>query len=159
MKNLLLVFAILILACGSETEVVEEPEPLVEDLPTTVDVNAVDVDGDEDPPDILKPEFMTDDWDREPIDPVPLNRDGILFEFSGDLSLFEVDLLLDGESLGWLPREALTGDAIGESITVKPPAGGPFLEHDKNYHLNLRIGDNRTWERQRLRTLRMMKKP
>ena len=41
------------------------------------------------------------------IDPVPFNRDGILFKFSEDLVLFKADFSLDGQSLGWLPREAL----------------------------------------------------
>ena len=164
MKNLLLIFAIFIFACGSETEVAEEStpiteelelEPVSEQLPPTVDANA-----DQDPPEILKPDFLRDD--AEPfmrIDPVPFNRDGILFEFSEDLVLFKADFSLDGQSLGWLPREALTGDDIGDSITVTPPADGPFLEYDTKYILKLEIEDNAGWGREIETTVRTIRKP
>ena len=164
MKNLLFVFGILMLACGTETEVAEESTPMKEepDLEAVVGdappTGVVEDDGQE--IEILKPDFLREDAEPfQRLDPVPLNQDGIFFKFSKDLSLFKADLLLDEQSLGWLPHEEVTGDDIGDSITVKPPAAGPFLEHDKKYTLELHIEDNAGHARIRVKTLWMMKKP
>ena len=140
MKILLLVLAILMLGCGTDTEVVEEPfaekpSPVAEDPLSTVEGNH----GDGYPPTVTRSNV---NLDLIPLDPVLLNRDGIFFEFDDDLALFEADLLLDGQSLGWFPRVALTGDDIGFFIKLTPPAEGPFLEYGKEYVINLLAVDN-----------------
>ena len=160
MKNLLIVIAILMLGCGTDTEVVEsriiptsyEPprvaeEPTVtEELlpelpPELVQDPAVPVGGHGagDPPHIVSTDV---DPANSPFDPVPLNENGIFFQFDEDLGLFKVDLSHDGKSLGWLPRAELTGDEIGSSVKITPAAGGPFLEYHKEYHLDIHFEDN-----------------
>ena len=152
MKNLLIVIAILMLGCGTDTEIVEEPTPLGEkptpvtkellpELPPLVQDPAVPS-GDHgrgDPPHIVRSDV---DPANGPFDPVPLNENGIFFEFDEDLGLFKADLSHDGKPLGWLPRVELTGDEIGSSITITPPADGPFLEYHKEYHLDIHFEDN-----------------
>ena len=145
MKNLLLILAILMLGCGTDTEVVkepiaeepvaEEPSPVAEDPPSTVEDNH----GDRILPTVTRSNV---NLDLVPLDPVLLNRDGIFFEFGHDLALFKADILLDGQSLGWFPRVALTGDDIGLFAKLTPPADGPFLEYDKEYVIKLLAVDN-----------------
>lgn len=155
MKNLLLVLAILMLGCGTDTEVIEEPTPLAEEpapvkeetlpvaeAPVFKEPSPVveDNPGDPDPPLIIRSNVGPE---QVPRDPVPLNQDGIFFEFDEDLALFEADLLLDEKSLGWFPRDALRGDDIGAFVKLTPPADGPFLEYEKEYVIDLLAADNR----------------
>lgn len=145
MKYLLIVLAILMLGCGTDTEIVEEPPPVAEELlpelPPLVQDPAVPVGGHGggDPPHIVSTDV---DPANSPFDLVPLNENGIFFEFDEDLGLFKADLSHDGKSLGWLPRDELTGDEIGSSITITPAAEGPFLEYHKEYHLDIHFEDN-----------------
>ena len=86
MKKLsLLIFAILILACGTEKPVVEEPEPVIE----------------EPPPVVMEPEPIghpliargTVKHEQVNVDPELLNRSGLSFEFTEDIFRFSVDLI------------------------------------------------------------------
>ena len=134
MKHFLLVLAILMLGCGTDPQVVEEPASVIEETLSNV----------KDEPDRSPPHIQSSNVGPEegPFDPVPLNQDGIFFEFDEDLGLFKADLSHDGKSLGWFPRVALTGDDIGTCIRLTPPAGGPFLEYDKEYHIDILFEDN-----------------
>ncbi len=145
MKILLLILAILILGCGTDTEVVEEPfaeklSPVAEDPLSTVEGNRED----RSPPHIVRSDVLPEEpgADPVPLNPVPLNRDGIFFEFDEDLGLFKADLLLDGESLKWSPRAALTGDNIGSCIRMTRTVESTLLEYDKEYHIDIIFRDN-----------------
>ena len=154
MKHLLIVLAILTLGCGTNTEVVEEPPPVseeptpvteetspaAEEPPPTVEDNGEDPS----PPHIVRSDVLPKEpgADPVPLNPVPLNQDGIFFEFDEDLGLFKADLLLDGKSLKWSPRVALTGDDIGSCARMKRTAESTPLEYDKEYHIDLHFEDN-----------------
>ena len=144
MKNLLLIFAILMLGCGTDTEVVEETSP-VDDTRVFVvheiGPTAIGDPGDPDPPRIIKSNIYPQ-HERVSFNADRLNKEGIFFDFNEDLHRFVVDLSLDGESLGWRSSAIRPGDDIGFSITLTPPANGPFLERRKEYLIDLLAGDN-----------------
>ena len=148
MKNLLLVLAILMLGCGTDAEVVEEPPPIAEAPEPTEKVFVVheigpnvEVDrGDPDPPRIIKSNVYPN-HERFAFNPDRLNEEGIFFDFNEDLHRFVVDLSLDGESLGWITSAIRLDNNIGISITLAPPPNGPFLERDKEYLIDLVVGD------------------
>ena len=158
MKNLILIFAILMLGCGTNTEVIEDPapvaketapvteetlpvakEPVVKEPSSVVEANPG---GDEDSPRIARSNVGLEQVLH---DPVPLNQDGIFFEFDEDLALFKADITLDGQSLDWFPRNALRGDDIGAFVKLTPPADGPFLEYNKEYVIDLLAVDHDNW--------------
>ena len=139
MKKLaLLMFAIMILGCGNETTVVEEPEPIIEEPPPITQVSAPNV--------ILGEHFRFDPgpvWIEHAdiidgavdVDPEPFNLAGIHIELGGFPILSRVDLRIDGGvSLRWLPRGVVADHAgIGNHIWIKPVEGGPLLEFDTAY--------------------------
>ena len=142
MKRLLFVLAILMLGCGTDTEIVEEPAPITEEtLPVAEEPPPTVEDNHEDrsPAHIVRSDVLLEERGA---DPVPLNRDGIFFEFDEDLGLFKADLLLDGESLKWSPRVALTGDDIGSCIRMRRTIESTLLEYDKEYHIDMVFEDN-----------------
>ena len=106
MKTLvLLMLAILILGCGTETPVVEEPrveepEPVIEEL-SLIAASAEHL-----RLEIVDPHFIWADVFDGAVDLDPeLLHIGIEFVFNEDLKLYKIDLRLDGgQSLGWLPR-------------------------------------------------------
>ena len=148
MKNLLLVLAILMLGCGTDTEIVEEPLPVAEEpAPVTrvfvvheIGPNVERDPGDRDPPQIIDSNVYPN-HETVAFNPVQLNADGIFFDFNEDLHRFAIDLSLDGESLGWHINAIRPGNDIGFSITLTPPANGPFLERGKAYLIDLLAGD------------------
>lgn len=148
MKHLLLVLAILMLACGTDTEVVEEPLPIVDEPASDQRVFVVyeigptpkGDRGDPDPPRILKSNVYPNP-EGFAFNPFPLNRDGIFFDFNEHLNRFVIDLSLDGESLGWIINAIRPGNDIGFSITLTPPLAGPHLERGKEYLVDLLAGD------------------
>ena len=148
MKYLLIVLAILMLGCGTDTEVVEEPPPVAEDADTKVFVVheiGPTPEGDRagpDPPRIIKSNVYPN-HEKAAYNPDQLNQDGIFFDFNEDLHRFVIDLSLNGESLGWIINAIRPGNDIGFSITLNPPANGPFLERGKEYLINLNVGDTR----------------
>ncbi len=147
MKNLLLVLAILMLGCGTDTEVVEEPPPIAEESESRVFVvhevgpNVEGERGDLDPPRIIKSNIYPQ-HERVSFNSDRLNKEGIFFDFNEDLHRIVIDLSLDGASLGWRPTVIRSANDIGVSITLIPPANGPFLERGKEYLIDLLAGDN-----------------
>ena len=133
MKHLLFVLAILMLGCGTDTEIVDEPTPVAEEpLPIPV---APD---DHIPPIIIGGNVLLEDQaEVGTFDPVPLNQDGIFFDFKEHVIQFKIDLSLDGKSLGWIAHAIPPVEGIGFSLKLTPPAAGPFLEHDKEYRIEV----------------------
>ena len=146
MKHLLLIFAILMLGCGTDTEIVEQPTPIKEEL-TPVKEEPLPVVEESPPTQVnssgpLPPQIIDSNLclgnEGVVFDPAPLNQDGIFFDFNEDLHLFEIDLSLNGKSLGWLAHAIPPARGIGFfSIEMIPPADGPFLEHDKEYIIDV----------------------
>lgn len=148
MKRLILILAILMLGCSTDTEVVDEPS-FVDDAPASdtrafvvheIDPAAKDDRGDPDPPRIIKSNVYPS-HERVSFNAARLNKEGIFFNFNEDLHQFVVDLSLDGESLGWISTAIRPGNDIGFSITLTPPVDGPFLERRKQYLIDLLAGD------------------
>ena len=131
MKNLsLLIFAILILGCGTETTVVEEPETLVEELPPIV--------VEEEPipaPQIVGGNVLDGDVDA---DPERLNRDGIILEFSEPLSMYTAEIgLWDIGHLDWSPLHIVDHWNIGNQVHLIPAADSPLLEYNTKYWVSV----------------------
>ena len=147
MKNLLLVLAILMLGCGTDTGVVEEPPPIAEASDPRVFVvheigpNVEGARGDPDPPQIIKSNIYPQ-HERVSFNSDRLNKEGIFFNFNEDLHRFVIDLSLGGASLDWRTTAIRSVNDIGVSITLTPPANGPFLERGKKYLIELFAGDN-----------------
>lgn len=147
MKHLLFVLAILMLGCGTDTEVIEEPPPVAEKpgpvteepLPVMEEPPPIPEDhGEPLPPHIIGSNIFPENQDEVgTFDPVPLNQDGIFFDFENHVIQFEIDLSLDGKSLGWLDRAIPPEEGIGFSVKLTPPDAGPFLEHDKEYLIDV----------------------
>ena len=100
MKKLaLLMFAILILGCGTETPMVEEPEPVIEEPPPVV--------MEDEPighPLVAKGTVKHGEMN---VDPEPLNRDGFLFVFKEPVYRHSVTVQeKDGTYLLWDSHEA-----------------------------------------------------
>ena len=141
MKHLLFVLAILMLGCGTDTEIVKEPPPVAEEptpvkeepLPVAEEPLPIPVAPDDHiPPIIIGGNVLLEDQaEVGTFDPVPLNQDGIFFDFKEHVIQFKIDLSLDGKSLGWIARAIPPVEGIGFSLKLTPPAAGPFLEHDK----------------------------
>lgn len=145
MKYLVIVLAILMLGCGTDTEIVEEPTPIEEELtpvkeeplPVVEEPPPIPEDhGEPIPPQIIESNVFLGN-EGVAFDPVPLNQDGIFFDFDKDLNRFEVDLSLNGKSMGWLAHARPPVRGMGFSIKLIPPADGPFLEYDKEYFIKL----------------------
>ena len=148
MKYLLLIFAILTLACGTDSVVIKEPPPVAEqpepdtrvfvvyEIGPTVPADP----GDPDPPRIIKSNVYPNP-EGFAFNPVPLNRDGIFFDFNEDLNRFVIDLSFNGKSLGWVTNTIHSANNIGISITLTSPANGPFLKHNKEYVIDLLVED------------------
>ena len=146
MKNLVLVLAILLLACGTDTEVIEETPSDAEESDTKVFVvqeigpNTPGERGDPGPPRIIKSNIYPQN-ERVSFNSARLNKEGIVFDFNEDLHRFVIDLSFDGESLGWIPTAIRSANDSGVSITLTPPANGPFLEPGQEYLIDLLVGD------------------
>ena len=146
MKKLsLLMFTILILGCGTETPVVEEPEPLIEEPPPIIEEpphvieEPLPVVVEEEP--ILPPKIVEGsvaDGDVD-VDPEPLNRTGIVFQFSERLHLYTADILLGRNSLGWFPRDVV--DRPGKLVQIIPMVESPLLEYDTEYVIEIYVQD------------------
>ena len=136
MKRLsLLMLALLILGCGTETSVVdelvvdEEPEPVIEEPPPVLAQTAYFIDVT--PPTITSGTVADGDSD---VDHVPINQGGFRFDFDGPLKLYRVDLRLDGgKSLGWSPRGVVDHENIGQTVVIMPVAESELLKFDTEY--------------------------
>ena len=167
MKKLsLLMFTILILGCGTETTVVEEPEPVVEEPPPIV----------EEPPPIveelpplfkvlepkpisnLKPKLAAATvFDGQvDVDPEPLNRHGIAFKFLANLKMYIADLRgANVGALNWSPRDIVDHGNIGNQIHLMPMADSPLLGYDAEYEVTIYAQDlacNGAWRSIKFRT-------
>ena len=132
MKKLaLLMLAILILGCDTETPVVEKPLPVVAQEAYFIDI---------------EPPLMTSASviDGEPdVDPVPLNQAGFRYDFDRKLKLYRVDLRLkDGESLGWHPHGVVDHENIGQLVEIVPVAESQLLKFDTEYVIAMFVQDH-----------------
>ncbi len=133
MKKLsLLMFAILIFGCGTETSVVEESEPIIEEhIPAVASGEHLRVDID------LQIVFATV-WDRQDdVDPELANR-GLRFDFDEDLKMRKVDFLCEGKPLHW----AGTGlwDNVTSTVNLNPIADQE-LQFDTEYVIKMYVQD------------------
>ena len=127
MKKLsLLMFAILILGCGNETTVIEEPEPVIEEPPTVVmEPELIDH------PQIVGGNVLDGDLDA---DPDVLNRDGIIIEFAEPLRMYTARIGAAGVlSLHWSPSGVVDGWDSGNQVHLMPTADSLLLEYDTKY--------------------------
>ena len=145
MKHLILALAILVLGCGTDTEIIDESSDPASDTRVfvvhEVDPAAQDDRGDSDPPRIIKSNIYPS-HERVSFNSDRLNKQGIFFDFNEDLQEFAVDLSLDGESLDWLTTAIRSGNNMEFSILISPPVDGPFLERRKQYLIDLLARDN-----------------
>ena len=133
MKKLsLLMFVILILGCGTETSVVEESEPIIEEhIPAVASGERLRVDID------LQIIFATV-WDgQDDVDPELANR-GLRFDFDEDLKMRKVDFLCEGKPLNWIG----TGlwDNVTSTVNLNPIADQE-LQFDTEYVIQMYVQD------------------
>ena len=152
MKQLtLLMLAILILGCDTETPVVEEPaveepaveEPAVEEPPPVVMEGEHAMPEDTAPPQIVAGSVHDGDVN---VDPEPLNRDGITFEFTENLRFYAAAILLEEKSLGWFPLDVVEGifkpkGVVGKFASIEPMAHSQLLEHNTEYTIEMYVQD------------------
>ena len=139
MKKLaLLMFAILILGCGTETPVVEEPEPAIEEPPPVVMEDEHAMPEDTAPPEIVAGSVHDGDVN---VDPEPLTRDGITFEFTENLRFYAADILLEEKSLGWFPFYVVDRRDICNRVRIWRKSGNQFLEHNTEYTIEMYVQD------------------
>lgn len=140
-KMSILIFAILMLGCETETPVVEQPLSIIE-APSPVTAS-----GEHFRVDISEPQLLGSNVDdgAADVDPNPLHV-GIRFDFDENLKLYKIDLRLDGgQSLDWLPRGVVDDEDIGQRIEMIPAADSQMLEFDTAYVITLYVQDLSCW--------------
>ena len=144
MKQLaLLMFMLLILGCDTEIPVVEElvveeSEPVIEELPPAVAQAAYFLDIT--PPTITSATVADGAAD---VEPVPINQHGFRFDFDAPLKLYWVDLRLDGgKSLGWRPRGVVDHENIEQTVLIMPVAESQLLKFDTEYVISMFVQDH-----------------
>ena len=141
-KMSILIVAILILGCETETPVVEQPLSIIE-APSPVAAS-----GQRFRVDIVEPSIVSANVrdGAAGVEPELLHATGIEFEFDEDLKLYKIDLRLDGgRSLGWLPRGVVDDKDIGHRIQMIPAADSQMLEFDTAYVIALYVQDLGCW--------------
>ena len=139
-KMFVLIVAILILGCDTETPVVEQPLSTIE-APSPVAAS-----GEHFRVDIVEPTIVWSTIDRGEVGVDPNLLVGIEFQFDEDLKLYKIDLRLDGgQSLGWLPRGVVDDKDIGQRIRLIPAPDSPMLEFDTAYVIGLYVQDLGCW--------------
>lgn len=142
MKKLaLLMLAILILGCDTETPVVEKP--VVEEPPPVVMEDEHAMTEDTAPSKIVAGSVHDGDVN---VDPEPLNRDGMVFEFTKNLRFYAADILLGEKSLGWFPLDVVEDKfkpegVIGKFASIEPMAHSQLLEHNTEYVIEMYVQD------------------
>ena len=128
MKKLsLLMFTILILGCGTETPVVEEPvvkepEPVIEEPPVKPIDHPLIAHGTVTPGEIN-------------VDPESLNRHGLRFEFTEELLDYHVWFAAKhGKDLNWDVSSA-RGPSNTDLLVIKRMRDGYFLKYDTEYEI------------------------
>ena len=149
MKNLsLLMFVILILGCGTETPVVEQPPPVIEE--PNVDLAEIQAIADQlsqaaESLDILVPvitESSVADGATN-VDPEPLNRDGVLITFSERISLSHFNLIHEeGYSLNWKTE----WHPDGQAVKLTPPNPCDRLNNGTTYVIDFVVQDFSSWK-------------
>ena len=135
MKKLaLLMFAFLIFGCGTETPVVEGPEPIIEE-PTPVVASGEHFRLDRVDLQIVSGTVWDGDADG---DPEAINAAGFRFDFNKDLKLHKIAILLDGENLFWQPFDMT--HQVTDIVTLTPIAGHE-LEFDTEYVIKMYVQD------------------
>ena len=145
MKKLaLLMLAILILGCGNEATVVEEPEPIIEEPMPAMDQHSSRIESW--PIDDWMPIFQGTVSDGEDnVDPEKINEDGFRFEFPAFLKLYRVDLRMkNGEHLHWHPQGVVDRN-IGDGVVIQPMANSQLLEFDTEYVITIFIQNRDCW--------------
>ena len=141
-KMSILISAILMLGCETETPVVKETLSII-DAPSLVAVSGEHLQLDISEPILL---WSTVDDGAADVDPEPLNQAGIRFDFDEDLKLYKIDLRLDGgQSLGWPPRGVVDDKDIGRRIEIIPADDRQLLEFDTAYVITLYVQDLGCW--------------
>ena len=140
-KMSLLIFAILVLGCETETPVVEQPLSII-DAPSPVAASGQHL-----RVDIVEPHIMWTNVDHGAVDLDPeVLHFGIEFLFNEDLKLYKIDLRLDGgQSLGWPPRGVVDDKDIGNRIEIRPVDDNHLLEFDTAYLITLYVQDLSCW--------------
>ena len=133
-KPALLMFAILILGCGTETPVVEEPEPVIEE-PSPVVMEDEPIGH----PLVAKGTVKHGEMN---VDPEPLNSTGFHFEFTEPFYRYWVQLWeKDGEYLaGWDSPTAGIWDRRN-FLRIWHPVDYNLLEFDTVYEIDIFVQD------------------
>ena len=139
MKRLaLLMLAILILGCDTETPVVEEPELVIEEPPPVVMEDEHAMPEDAVPPEIVEGSVYEG---KVNVHPEPLNRDGMTFKFNENLRFYAADILREEKSLGWHPRDVVDDKDICNLVEMWPRDGSQLLENNTEYTIEMYVQD------------------
>ncbi len=153
-KMFVLIVAILILGCDTETPVVEQPLSTIE-APSPVAAS-----GEHFRVDIAEPGIVWSTIDLGEVGVDPNLLVGIEFAFDVNLKLYKIDLRLDGgQSLGWLPRGVVDDKDIGQRIWLIPAPDSPMLEFDTAYVIELYVQDLECWSMKEQWPFRTKPKP
>ena len=135
MKKLaLLMFAILILGCDTETPVVEGPPPIIEE-PSPVVASGEHFRLDIDFPALVAGNVTDGDAD---VDPERINADGFRFDFHENLKLHKIAILHDGKPLPWIGTGIM--DFVTQTVIASPVAGQE-LQFDTEYVIKIYVQD------------------
>ena len=128
MKKLasLLIFATLILGCGTEKPVVEETEPVIATHAPTV-ASGEHLRLDIEPPHIMGGSVQ--DGENN-VDPIAITVGGIRFDFNENLKMRKVDILHDGKPLPWTGTGLV--ERVTQTVTLTAVAGAE-LQFDTEY--------------------------
>ncbi len=155
-KMSILIVAILMLGCETETPVVEGPLSII-DAPSPVVASGEHFRVDVSHPTILAGDIVDGAAD---VDPELLHATGIGFDFDENLKLYKIDLRLDGgKSLGWLPRGVVDDKDIGRRIRIRLAADSQLLEFDTAYVIGLYAQDLSCWSSEGQMRFRTKPKP
>ena len=132
-KLSLFLLPILILGCGTETTVVEEPPIIEEPAPVVASgerfwLSPIDP--------VIVAGTIADGENN--VNPEPINAGGVRFDFNEPLKLHKIDILHDGKSLWWI------GAGISEGVTQTlrlTPVAGQELQFDTEYVIKIYVQD------------------
>ena len=134
-KLVLLMLVTLILGCGTETTVIEGPEPVIEEL------SPVLVSGEHLRLDIQAPALIFGNVrdGEDNVDPELANK-GLRFDFNEPLKLYKIAILHEGKSLYWQPMGVLDIGHPLQGVTASPFFGNE-LQFDTEYVIKIYVQD------------------